>query len=84
MTRDEAERIGNNWIASRNSTPCRVSREHTKEIRYGCAAGSADPSPNSHARATRGARILPLPTHERENRGLQRQGKARDSASLRI
>ena len=37
-----------------------------------------------HALASRGPGLFPLSPHQRPHRGLQRQGKARDSASLRV
>ena len=62
------------------------TRPHEPHRRDGpfVAARRADSPEHAHALASRGARLLPLPSHERPHRGRKRQGKARDSASLRI
>jgi hypothetical protein len=35
MTRDDAERIANDWLAEHVSAPCRVAAEHTRQVGYG-------------------------------------------------
>lgn len=43
-----------------------------------------DPANHPHALPTRGPGLFPLSPHQRPRRGLQREGKARDSESLRV
>lgn len=35
MTRDDAEKVANDWLTTHVSAPCRVSGEHTREVGYG-------------------------------------------------